>query len=287
MPRLCHFIFPPKSSDFPAQEGPLCNLYAFIRLLSYMSPDSCFQLPQEINNVITQIKEKYTDLISSIDTVAPEDIDDMKEKVWLSHITNTYIDSLKKQAPHCFDDINDMQDLLDEYGHNKAFAMLLGGQVFDYREAEKTSHSIQNLQKLLVNHGPLMVSGNFGLEFENVNWQFTNKAYSGCNVIKINAGKFSGQHEILIIGCNTFNNTFYYIDPNYPNSILDLPFEYYVNNVVICGDISYLPTFFDENQAQSLDTPFRVINNLSIFAKPSSKSIELTNLENYDPQQPI
>lgn len=287
MPNLCHFIFPPKSSDFPAQEGPLCNLYAFIRLLSYMKPDSCFQLPQEINNVITQIKEKYTDLISSSDTVAPEEIDDMKQKIWLSHITNTYIDSLKKQAPHCFGDINDMQDLLDEYGQNKAFAMLLGGQVFDYREAEKTSHSIQNLQKLLVNHGPLMVSGNFGMEFKKVNWQFTNKTYSGCNVIKINAGEFSGQHEILIIGCNTINNTFYYIDPNYPNSILELPFELYVSNVVICGDISYLPTFFDENQAQSLDVPFRVISNLSIFAKPPSISIELSNLENNDPQQPF
>lgn len=282
MPDFRHFIFTPKSSDFPAQEGPLCNLYAFIRLLSYMNPDSCFQLPTAIDNVITQINAKYAELVSSGDTVAPEEIDNMKEGIWLNNIDEGHIVSLKEKTPNCFDEnINNMQDLLDEYGHNKAFAMLLGGQVVDYNEALKTKNNIQKIQELLINHGPLMVSGNFGIEFEDVNWQFTDKVHGGCDVIKINAVEFSGQHEILIIGCNTLNNTLYYIDPNYPNSIMELPFSLYMSNVVIGGDISYLPTFFEENRAQVLDVPSGVITNLSIFAKPATISIRLPNLEHY------
>ncbi len=226
-------LYPPSPDFFPAQEGPLCYYYSLLRMMQYQDkhyisaiPECCGLISKEISRL-------------SSEEMAPDTID----IIFAKHLTDTIVQRLdlpwgdkeeekEKEKEEEEDQIGTVEDFMGEYSHSQAMALLLGMRLVS---TKFQGMPIEKLGFYLKKFGPMVFDGQFSLVIDP--GRLPQETLIDHAVFAVRDEFNQEAHAILVVGCQQApQETVIYIDPNYPDKLLTMPFSTFQARVVDTGN---------------------------------------------------
>ncbi len=220
------FMYLPKHTNVPTQDSPQCYYFSFLHLLSMHGNQN--NVPPYVEEIVNTCKDKATGYREVIIGKITEHAES------LTWVADEIIDNEDSEY-----DGDWAEDFVDKYGVDFALARLLNLSVKEFNDANINVDSLTTgqLKNILEIHGPIAIRlkrGNI-LSDEKISASETVKTSNGLikNIYDVD-NHADIPHCVLLIGSKEYpTQKVYFIDPNHPQMILSMNFNFFKENILI------------------------------------------------------
>ncbi len=229
------FYFP-KESNLKQQEGDLCFYYTYLNLCTLQN--TLQEIPIFIGDMMDELKEREIDDRSEIIT----------EYIDLNDEDLKFLEAEIENNPNFDNNATDDDDeswidfFLNENGEELAIARLMNLEVAHFQSLKELTPS--DLYFVVLENGPIAIPTTSAIEIPSdrtslsaLSEEIIELKNNGARRVVFNVGDCritSEGHYCLVIGCQIAPKAIvYFIDPNYPNAILSMPFDVFKDFISI------------------------------------------------------
>lgn len=266
----CCIIFQPKAF-LPAQEGPLCFFYSLSRVMQFQSDSYLQEIPKHCLAIVDQIRE--------VDIAETINLDEKIDAIFEQNLSDAIIQDLNLTNDD--EPIETVEDFMSEYPHSYAMGLLMGFKLT--KQLNLKQLSFDDYVNYLRIHGPITFDGEFSIDLDLDLLPTATQLESDqarLSIYPANQELMDGQHTILMIGCQKSPmQEVYYIDPNYPDLILSIPFGEFKRKIVDSGNGII---FYQSDVKPTIDN----IKNMANIANYSLSASKLSVLGKHSASNP-